>query len=455
MKKLAVILLSTVMLTPAFGQTTPIKLYLDEMDMHKWQGCRDFTVNTGPLSASITRLIGSGNFSVSIDPASGFGVVRICVRATSYIPGDPPGAPNLKIAEVTVKARPNPELPPQEIFRCDVVIDNPYYARAQKGNVGGQAGGEFLLWSWPIYPNGGYVPLELTEAEPAPGYEFVGWVGDPVDRGYIQDPTSPLLKITPYYHIEVGKQFFLKALFGVPVAPGDTTVALPGTPVTLGFSEVTTAGHTMLTQSPTGPGVPTKFRLGIPPRYYDITTTATWSGQISVCIDYSGMSFTGSPESLHLLHYEGGEWVDCTTSVDTGAQVICGAVDSLSPFVVVEPVTIPVEIDIKPGNSPNSVNINAHGVIPVAILGNAGFDVTRIDPFSLSIEGMAVQIKKNGTAQCSIEDVNADGFADLVCQFADNGTMPQGTVSATLTGNLKPEYGATPIEGSDEIRLVP
>jgi hypothetical protein len=37
------------------------------------------------------------------------------------------------------------------------------------------------------------------------------------------------------------------------------------------------------------------------------------------------------------MHFEGGVWVDVTTSLDTAANVICGRVTSLSPFAIVEP----------------------------------------------------------------------------------------------------------------------
>jgi hypothetical protein len=342
MKNLTVIVLCGVILTPVFAQTNPIKLYQDALDIHKFQGCRDFSGSAPPLVASITRLSDTGNFSVSVannDPWPG---VKICVTVRNYTPGDPPGAQNLKVAEVIV--RDSSQSPPQEVLRCDVVLDTGYYARARTGTTGGDAGGEIWWYDWPTYADGSYVPMEISTVDVAPPYEFVGWAGDPVDRGYVQNPTSTApLMVTAYYHIDVGKQFFVEALFGVPTAPGDTVVTLPYTPVTVEFSEVVAAGHTMLDRDMlSGPSVPSAFRLGTPPRYYDVTTTATYSGSITVCIDYSGMTFTGSTELLRLLHYEGGQWVDCTTSVDTVAQVICGSVDSLSPFVVVEPVSIPV-----------------------------------------------------------------------------------------------------------------
>jgi hypothetical protein len=121
-----------------------------------------------------------------------------------------------------------------------------------------------------------------------------------------------------------------------------------------------------------------------------------------------------------------------------------------------------VGIDIKPGSFPNAININGNGVIPVAILGSAGFDVSQINISTLEFGGLAVRVKGNGKPQCSIEDVSgdfsgglegaADGFDDLVCQFADDPLLwVPGDNEATLTGEL---LDGTPFEGTDSIKVV-
>ncbi len=126
-----------------------------------------------------------------------------------------------------------------------------------------------------------------------------------------------------------------------------------------------------------------------------------------------------------------------------------------------ESLPVPVAIDIKPGSYPNAININGHGVIPVAILGSADFDVTWVGRGTLQFGGMAVNVKGNGVPQCSIEDVSGpegvpDGWDDLVCQFVDNPDvwMP-GEGVATLTGTLLADYGGVSFEASDEITVVP
>ena len=130
---------------------------------------------------------------------------------------------------------------------------------------------------------------------------------------------------------------------------------------------------------------------------------------------------------------------------------------ALAPIVSVvwaaEPVG--VGIDVKPGSCPNCFNPNGHGVIPVAILGSDVFEVTDVDPETLVFGGLEVRRRgKNGTPQCSIEDVSGptwapDGFLDLVCQFVDDDTF-DGT--AELTGEL---FDRTPIVGSHTICTRP
>lgn len=112
-----------------------------------------------------------------------------------------------------------------------------------------------------------------------------------------------------------------------------------------------------------------------------------------------------------------------------------------------------VTIDIKPGSDPNCVNINDHGVIPVAILGSADLDVAQINPETVMLQGLAVKMAgKSNKLLAHIENVNFDGFDDLVVQIQDSDGFVNGNGTATLTGNLT---DGTPFEGTDFICIVP
>ena len=112
-----------------------------------------------------------------------------------------------------------------------------------------------------------------------------------------------------------------------------------------------------------------------------------------------------------------------------------------------------VAIDIKPGSDPNCFNVNGHGVIPVAILGDADFDVSNIDVNSLSFAGLGVRARGNRGPLCSIESVNGDAFPDMVCHFEDEAAnWSPGAGVASLTGVL---MDGTAFEGTDSICVVP
>jgi hypothetical protein len=132
-------------------------------------------------------------------------------------------------------------------------------------------------------------------------------------------------------------------------------------PVTVTFSSVTQAGSTTLTTSGSGPAPPAGFAVGNPPIYYDLSTTAQFSGNVTVCINYAGVTFaSGSPR---LFHYENGVWVDRTVSVDTTNQIVCGTVTSLSPFALFEPTaTFSIKLLYDPTESKTS-----GGTFPIKI----------------------------------------------------------------------------------------
>ncbi|MFC1716025.1 LamG domain-containing protein [Candidatus Poribacteria bacterium] len=118
-----------------------------------------------------------------------------------------------------------------------------------------------------------------------------------------------------------------------------------------------------------------------------------------------------------------------------------------------EQAPLAVTIDIKPGSDPNCFNNDGHGAIPVAILGSAALDVTQIDASTVELQGMAVKaVGKSNKLLAHIEDVNDDGFDDLVVQIEDSdGTFTSGDATAIVTGNL---LDGTPFEGADTICIV-
>jgi hypothetical protein len=108
-----------------------------------------------------------------------------------------------------------------------------------------------------------------------------------------------------------------------------------------------------------------------------------------------------------------------------------------------------IEIDIMPGSERNSVNPRARGVIPVAVLGSATFDVTIVDDRSLRFGPGGAPIAHR---RAHLEDVNLDGIVDLMLHFR---TRETGIVcendTATLTGET---LDGQRLEGIDSLRPV-
>jgi Tol biopolymer transport system component len=139
------------------------------------------------------------------------------------------------------------------------------------------------------------------------------------------------------------------------VDPVDSTTGNPG-PVTLNFSQVNVGGTTSVTSSSNNPGpsLPSKFKIGDPPTYYDITTTAQFTAPVTVCVQYPDTAYQVDEANLKLLHFDGAAWVDITTSANLQTNTVCGVTSSLSPFVVAEQ-------DVDPPNFtvPSNISITA------------------------------------------------------------------------------------------------
>jgi hypothetical protein len=172
-------------------------------------------------------------------------------------------------------------------------------------------------------------------------------------------------------------------------AGSDQTVVLPGG-VTLTFSSVITPGLTSVTESAADPVlVSTPFLVsGL---YYDIETSATYSGTITVTVPY--LPAQGAPQ---LLHFDGTSWVNVTPAIiDTMNDTITGTVSSLSPFAVgFVPAAITTSSPLPDGTygSPYSQTLGASGCVGPctwSIASGALPAGLSLDPTSGTISGTA------------------------------------------------------------------
>jgi hypothetical protein len=114
-------------------------------------------------------------------------------------------------------------------------------------------------------------------------------------------------------------------------------------------------------------------------------------------------------------------------------------------------------IDIKPGSDDNPINVSGRGVIPVAILGSATLDVFHLDVATLKFgpgeASPAHDLSKSGVFAGHLDDVNLDGYEDLVTHYRTRSTeIAAGDTEACLVAELLDD---TLIVGCDTIRTVP
>lgn len=97
-------------------------------------------------------------------------------------------------------------------------------------------------------------------------------------------------------------------------------------------------------------------------------------------------------------------------------------------------------LDIKPTSCPNPVNTGSNGVVPMALLGGPGQDVTQIDPSSVQVwrefcaDGPVAPRQTNfedagtpysSSARCGCHTLGGDGFLDMTLKFR-TGDLVQG-----------------------------
>lgn len=120
-----------------------------------------------------------------------------------------------------------------------------------------------------------------------------------------------------------------------------------------------------------------------------------------------------------------------------------------------ECLVISVDVDIKPGSYPNSINLGSKGLIPVAILSSEEFNAITVNPETVELSGAGVAIRgKSDKYLAHEEDVNQDGLIDLIVQVATENLDPDSFQDgfAIVTGTT---YDGQDIKGSDEIVIVP
>ena len=100
-------------------------------------------------------------------------------------------------------------------------------------------------------------------------------------------------------------------------------------PIEVTFANVTASGLTWLeSRHDATPPPPAGMQAGSPPYYYDLQSTATFTGLVNVCFNIRGMSFARANGELVIHRLDQGIWRAPDNQAATGDQV-CG--DAVAP----------------------------------------------------------------------------------------------------------------------------
>ncbi|NNJ12793.1 HYR domain-containing protein [Chloroflexales bacterium ZM16-3] len=158
---------------------------------------------------------------------------------------------------------------------------------------------------------------------------------------------------------------------------------------------------------------------------YHISTSATYSGTIGICINYSDIVVTDQSR-LRLLHFTNGAWEDVTTNVDMAAQEICGGTFSLSPFAITE---IDPSVDITPPS------ISAPADITAEATSSTGAAVSYTPPTASDVIDPTPSVACLPASGATF----ALGVTEVVCTATDAaGNASSATFSVTVQDTTAP-----------------
>ena len=204
-------------------------------------------------------------------------------------------------------------------------------------------------------------PLGIITTVAGNGTEGYSGDGGPATNARLQYPSGVTVDTSGNLYIADRDNHRIRkvSLTNTPIGQ-DITVS-PISEVTVTFAAVTSAGNTTATVSTTPPGgTPTGFM--VLDQYYDITTTASYAGPITVSLTYNDADVPpGKEKKLTIMHWDGVSLVEVLVVFhDADNNVITGVVSSLSPFAVAAAPTFDWRPPLSVGNT-----FNAGSTVPI------------------------------------------------------------------------------------------
>lgn len=124
-----------------------------------------------------------------------------------------------------------------------------------------------------------------------------------------------------------------------------------------------------------------------------------------------------------------------------------------------EPINLELEvqIDVKPGSDPTIINMCSNGKVPVAVLSDEVFDATQVLPETVEFAGAGVAVCGRNKYMARAEDVNMDGYDDMVFHFRTKDLQPEEGVTRaalTLIGQFMSQDYLVTISGTEDVYLL-
>jgi probable HAF family extracellular repeat protein len=228
-----------------------------------------------------------------------------------------------------------------------------------RGQVAGQLweNGHVFIWNekegmrdlgfggWPAKMNckGMVVGFNGTASEGARAFLWTDYEGmhdlnDLVDKpGWVLEAANDINELGQIVGRAIDPDGNVRAFLLTPAAPTpvcDNLEVKPSPVCRLTFEQVTAAGDTTVTPDPEAAPLPAGYTaLGT----YDVCTTASYSGQVTLCFSYDDTGLSPAQEAtIKLLHWDepSGSWADVTSQLDATANEVSGCTESLSSFAV-------------------------------------------------------------------------------------------------------------------------
>jgi len=188
----------------------------------------------------------------------------------------------------------------------------------------------------------------------------------------------------------------------------------------------------------------------------DLDTLSISGSMGGIFDDAFELAYAPDGSRVYVTHFNDMDGIAYLLVIDTASHTLLTAIPlpgfglGVAVASVASVAKLHVAIDIKPGRTAAALIPDSSGSVPAAILATANFAAPDlVDPASLQLAGAEVRsVGRRQKRLCHAEDVNGDGFNDLLCQFSARLLrLEPGAETVILTGTLYPEYGATPIKG--------